>query len=600
MDLPCFWEAPWLHFIVFAWVLLWRSATEAICPPGFRPPDCLHQCPRGRYGLGCASMCPVTCSTPTCRPDTGYCYRCRLGFQGRKCNKKCQEGWFGQDCLHMCGDTCLNGKCDAFTGACPGCEPGFYGTMCDQVGPVNQIRVAGDSYSKMMSKARNDSDFNQADLRARAERERMRTEFTEQERQAFFTMFLLLCSTLPICLLGACIYFLKERIKGAYSDVLKRKRWARFKDGFFTRTVIPTSKSRLLQKQTSDTQAPFERFVQVDNIGNNYKPSTEDLGAGDVRLDSKAQSKSKISHEVQCPSVLEVHQSTITSQDKAAQSEPSLWTADMDTTVPVGHRDSQQEGYTVRRPALWRRLIGKMTRRGSTKQENNRLESIENSRMGFGAESAGELFVHQLRKSPQAEPAESDSSSTSQEETSESDSGTSTSTSQDEGGAVRQDADCRKEQGLAVCTSPTRNNSRSPVGNRFWGVLKTVKDSLSTRSKKDHFVSDGNDPCFANLKAPVAILQTEASNHCGQCFVTIQSQDAEVQTAKGGPEKQLAGPNNNAEVSERGHKMFELLSRNVIQELRYLQALSDSNAFIERTVSDHVLAKVETNRLIFP
>lgn len=104
----------------------------AMCPVGYMPPECQQLCRPGSFGVNCASVCPATCTGGSCRPETGFCYRCRAGFTGPKCSLKCRSGFFGEGCKRPCPVNCFQNACDPFTGFCERCLKGYGGVKCEQ------------------------------------------------------------------------------------------------------------------------------------------------------------------------------------------------------------------------------------------------------------------------------------------------------------------------------------------------------------------------------------------------------------------------------------------------------------------------------------
>ncbi|GFO03402.1 multiple epidermal growth factor-like domains 6 [Plakobranchus ocellatus] len=353
-------------------IQLLPTALGAVCPPGFRPPDCIHQCPRGHYGLGCASLCPITCITPTCRPDTGKCFRCRPGFQGPKCDFKCDPGRFGQDCLQKCSVNCLKRRCDVFTGACPGCVPGFFGTLCDQVAPESSgINFAHDSSRSGWRYPNSSRLFSAvAELEAEAARVRRLREKDQDERQSFFTAITLVSAILPICLVGACLYLLREKIQKMYSGLLKRKRWAATRDGFFTKTIIPRSKSRFIPKKSMGLySAPVSHKNLSTDAENNHDVKLQEKEAIDIPPSSRElHTLVKWSNEragrkrLSLPACDEQQNTEDQFAQEFAKEDVSVLDVDIDTTVPLGYLDTKRGGFSLKKISVWRKFLHKVLR----------------------------------------------------------------------------------------------------------------------------------------------------------------------------------------------------------------------------------------------
>ncbi|GFR87467.1 multiple epidermal growth factor-like domains protein 6 [Elysia marginata] len=560
------------------------SGGEALCPPGFRPPDCLHQCPQGRYGLGCASMCPVTCYTPTCRPDSGHCYRCRLGFRGARCNKKCLEGNYGQDCIHTCGEHCLGFICDAFTGACQGCVPGFYGTRCDQVGEVTHTKSLLTKLLKDLWQRTNSTDSlaSLATMQDRYESERRQPIIGESERQAFYTASLLICSIVPICLVGACLYLIKEKIKNALGGVLSKKRWTRARDGFFAKTIIPTSKSRFIGDQPTDySKMPFVKFDFEDNTRNNHDIRSQTKGYVDQRIVSSTATKPDTTIDLSQPkkgfprsnvrlssSVSEHALGDVNRQHKAIQSDASVWTADLDTTVPVGHQNPKQGGFTTKPTGFWHRLIHGISWSRRQRPDNHTYMG-ENASAVLDQDTAKEVITPKVIN-PQEEAmleAVATESSSSGEENSESSTSKSGTTHQAQDVAAQENTGPDKKMEEALHTSSTaKKRWRSPVRMlKLLSAFHCAKEDESGDSLSQALAAEGGSvPRQISAEKPFNV-------DSGNCQPATQ---------------------NEPQALEDRNKMFEeLLKRNVLQEIKLLQTVEETNFLPTRAASDHVLAK---------
>ncbi|XP_071116767.1 multiple epidermal growth factor-like domains protein 10 [Haliotis cracherodii] len=110
------------------------------CESGWKGHRCATECPDGRYGANCVSICSPGCRVSPCDKKTGKCkydggYYCKRGWTSGSSNTyrcdKCNGGYYedGQVCT-LCGAGC-NGGCDGTNGHCI-CKTGWRETRCNK------------------------------------------------------------------------------------------------------------------------------------------------------------------------------------------------------------------------------------------------------------------------------------------------------------------------------------------------------------------------------------------------------------------------------------------------------------------------------------
>ncbi|KAA0707044.1 Multiple epidermal growth factor-like domains protein 6 [Triplophysa tibetana] len=100
------------------------------CLTGQTGDRCEKDCEEGRWGLGCAELCPVCDNGGACDRQNGTCV-CLQGYMGNLCENVCPAGYFGLGCQLHC--SCENDAyCHHVTGLCV-CKDGWTGPNCGKV-----------------------------------------------------------------------------------------------------------------------------------------------------------------------------------------------------------------------------------------------------------------------------------------------------------------------------------------------------------------------------------------------------------------------------------------------------------------------------------
>ncbi|KAH9510155.1 hypothetical protein Btru_043614 [Bulinus truncatus] len=171
--------------IVQIYNLVIMSASLSPCPVGFLPPECIHECQDGHYGVNCLSLCSATCLNVSCRPQSGECYRCQIGFFGPMCAEKCKPGFHGVNCSKTCPPNCLNRLCDPFSGFCLDCVNGYSGSHCETLQRLQSV-VA----------------YVNAD-----------TTKENNDHTVLYISIIVVTLTLPVCTVTLWVYILKRKFK---------------------------------------------------------------------------------------------------------------------------------------------------------------------------------------------------------------------------------------------------------------------------------------------------------------------------------------------------------------------------------------------------
>lgn len=239
-------RTPWLTTQAVCFTLLLNSLSSSltICPAGFMPPDCAHQCKDGHYGANCVSPCPSSCLNRSCRPQRGECYTCLPGFIGSKCSEQCPKGLFGQDCKQPCPIGCRDNGCDPFTGVCHQCLPGYSGTRCESFVSVSD---------------------NQALKHTTGEGIR-----TSDKNSMLYMIIVAVIFSLPGCLVPCWVCYFKKKTKPSKSDTTKKHIYK------------PLNTDDELQTNDSDKKGIQASHPNSNDVvepkrarGNTRKPSTQ-------------------------------------------------------------------------------------------------------------------------------------------------------------------------------------------------------------------------------------------------------------------------------------------------------------------------------------
>lgn len=404
----------------------------------------------------------------------------------------------------------------------------------------------------------------------------------EEERQAFYTVSIFICSIVPICLLGTCLYLIKEKIKTAFGGLLHKKLWTRARDGFFSKTVIPTSKSRLIQKRSNEGyKLPLVHTNPEDNTRNNFESRSQPRGYVNQRIVSRimnseerrkksdlaspqagmTQSKAKSSS-----SETEYRPNDANRKNKGVQKDESVWTADMETTVPVGHHDPKKDGFITKPRAFWRRLFESLSRRKSPQLKGQK--TLTYPAADDKVEDAASNLQMPTTKSQKArmvlEAAIESSSS----------SGSSQSTPKPaEGDKILQ------ESAGFTLERDKETNALSPTKQKRWSSPNFIRNIISA---------------FHNTKEQRSQSPEVRAAACGDGIISRQLYVA--QSPQMAPARDRSHSPSYLQRHEDRFKLFERLKRNVIEELRLLQAVEEASAMPARSASDQVLAKSTQTR----